>query len=212
MFPFFFRTSPFSFEHLDRMARFGPLIVNFRNVVSTLEAGFSVFHFLHDFSFFHHFSLSPRKWRQQIYNRIILFEVASFLRFAKVSFFVFLRSFSGDFRNMQQIPRNSVGLACGVLRLVFRLMTVGESANSLFWAYLDLCCFFMLFRVFGRFLVFFHQYGRYVKNSVSLFLGVFCCFSGFVILSRWDLSVSVVPWSLCFFHTIYQVLEGICRF
>ena len=199
MFPFFFRTSPFSFEHLDRMARFGPLIVNFRNVVSTLEAGFSVFHFLHDFSFFHHFSLSPRKWRQQIYNRIILFEVASFLRFAKVSFFVFLRSFSGDFRNMHVIPGISVGLSYGVLRLVFRLVTVGESVISLFWWYCDLCGFFVHFRVFVDFQSVFHQNDHYVENSVSLCLGVFCCFSGFVILSNCFFVISGIPWSLYFF-------------
>ena len=59
----------------------GALIVDFRNVVSTLEAGFSVLHFLHDFSFFHHFSLSPRKWRQQNHDCTILFEVEQFCRF-----------------------------------------------------------------------------------------------------------------------------------
>ena len=84
----------------------GPLIVDFKNVVSTLEAGFSVLHFLHDFSFFTHFSLSPRKWRQQNHDRTILFEVERFCRFVKVSFFVFLGRFheiSVNCREYQEI-------------------------------------------------------------------------------------------------------------
>ena len=51
----------------------------------------------------------------------------------QMTFFDDFDPFSGDFRNMQQISGNSVGLSYGVLRLVFRLMTVGKGVNSLFW-------------------------------------------------------------------------------
>ena len=71
----------------------GPLIVDFKNVVSTLEAGFSVLHFPHHFSFFTHFSLSPRKWRQQNHVCTILFEVERFWRIWKVTFSSILTRF-----------------------------------------------------------------------------------------------------------------------
>ena len=55
------------------------------------------------------------------------------LQICKSDIFIDFDPFSGDFSKLQQIPRNSVGLPYGFLSVVFRVVTVGESVNSLFW-------------------------------------------------------------------------------
>ena len=49
-----------------------------------------------------------------------------------MTFFDDFDPFSGDFSRMQRMSVNLVGLSYGFLSVVFRLVTVGKSAISLF--------------------------------------------------------------------------------
>ena len=50
-----------------------------------------------------------------------------------MTFFDDFDPFSGDFSKMQRMSVNSVSSSYGVLLCVFKVVTVGESVNSLFW-------------------------------------------------------------------------------